>query len=261
MNFLKSILTKHIGLTINNNIITAVELKKGIYIEKSINDLFPEYCIKDFWNLDLWKNQVLLKDILDLIISKAGKSFFKPIILINVPIDLSQKQKDIFAEFIHEYKYNIVLTEDILCPIAGLGDLAHNIQKRFFVFSNGKRTYIILLFAGKIIKIKTIEKNIDIIKKEQILVNINEIKQELSKSIPEIFKDKSRNVNLMVNIIQEWEEGNIENILYIILPDETKKLYSNKLGKYKIEYFNLKQATVDGMKDALYFLKNNYSRL
>lgn len=235
------------GVDLIDGKIKAFEITDGIYIDKSIEEAFPNMI--EAKDNNYWYDSNFMKQIVTYISSRTKNSFSSPILYIAIPSEITSNEDKnlIFKSFSKSRWGSIHMVNSFICGALGSGLDVNEFKRRIFVYCSNNLTYIGLVFAGGDFNVQIIKKKYSELNELDIENSIQEILNRESTELPEQFT----NAKLSKKDLEELKAGwssEIEDIIYLSVPLELSDKFSNNIGKYQVLYLNYENSIVEGLK-------------
>lgn len=236
------------GVDLVDGKIKAFEIKDGIYIDKSIEEAFPNMIeAKD--NNSYWYDSNLMKQIVTYISCRTKNSISRPALYIAIPSEITSNEEKslIFKAFSKSKWGSIYMVNSFICGALGSGLNVNEFKRRIFVYYSTNVTYIGLVFAGGDFNVEIIKKKYSELTEMDIENSIGEILNGVSIDLPEQYT----NAKLSKKDLEELKAGwssEVEDTIYLSVPLELNDKFTNNIGKYKLHYLKHENSILEGLK-------------
>ena len=247
--------TKCVGIDIFDNPLKAVEIKKGIYINESLENFYnlldekrKDLELQDMIiNSKYWENDKVVKAMFKYARKGLGSTLGQVDLYVALPHQYSTNiyndtWKEKFLNSITASKWrSIHLISNYLCAAIDSGVLINDknqesiYEKCIFVYSTKWNTYVGLVFAGGDFNVEIINAGYDDIKLDQINNSIINILDKLSNTLPEMFLNNRIPKGELEVLHRSWAVP-VQNKIYMTVPNKLRQVLGEELGSYQLIY-------------------------
>ena len=265
---------KIVGIDLFDQPVKAVNLKKGIFLDREIKEFFRELPFKGSIEMALelierdhyWGNFEILQTLLSGVVKSSGAMLIKPGAVLSFPYEMRNSQwGNLFESALQAATLQggfreVHLIENYMLAALGCGvpidgyNSSGEITKNVFLYGNKRCTYLTLLFAGKTLMTKVLEEGYNTLQKDSLEDEIYDFISKIPKELPddiELKRGESRK-----KLQSDWDNS-INNTVYFVVPEDVRHRFGISIGKYHIEYGqNYDNCIINVLEKAIDRLKN-----
>lgn len=256
-NMIEFIRNKYVGLDLHNGKVKAFEIKDDIYIDKSIQEIYPNI-LKDIDedNDSYWYDLDIMRKLLIYVSKNTKKSLFRHKLYIAIPFEISEsKDKRLIVDAALQSKWrSVYMINNFLCSAVGSGIGINEIKRKIYVYYSQNKIYIGLIFAGGAFNVKILEKDYNQLIEMDIINKIEELLKESSSELPEQFTG----IKLLKKDLDKISKGwklEVERKIYLSVPPNFKNKFHLNIGKYELVYLDYENNILNGLKKTIKGLK------
>ncbi|PAB60434.1 acetate and sugar kinases/Hsc70/actin family protein [Anaeromicrobium sediminis] len=275
-SIIESIRRKKVGIDLFDQPLKAVELKKGIYINETMENFYnkmpPEFKSqkqKDiFSSLKYWGDFEILRQIFKYAYKNLGTNILGSSMIVSLPYDLKEdKLGEVWMRMIidvaMEQKWReVYIADNYFCAALGVGIPANDVgedgltRKNIFIYATSWCTYAGIVFAGSLFHMKIINKNYNEITIDEIKSKIEEIKGELSHRLPEHFKNVHVDENELEKLRLGWKLQ-MGRKIHLAVPRKKRYEFGSSMEDYQFVYADdYEGCIINGLRTLLSELDN-----
>ncbi|MDQ2086397.1 hypothetical protein RBH29_08135 [Herbivorax sp. ANBcel31] len=261
LNISKHFKKRRIGVDLFNRRLIAVESGKGIFIKKTIDEIFVEIPDKKRYKKlkkgilsdDYWRNPDVLNYLMGYWMKKAklnSEHYYLFTVLPYKNFDSIYEKRD--KAFLKTKKTNLCRAigtfNDLqcICWYYGLVDTNEekDYKKSWFLFSINKGFYLGYTFTGRVVDAVYIKDKYKELTSSDIKKEMEKLANFISEDIPQMFKDRELYTDEQIEkMTKEWAKP-FGKTSYFSVPEELKKRFGEKIDKYSIKYLNYDEFSV-----------------
>lgn len=227
-----------LGLSVEENRVTVINSDGNILLN---NDL-EEICIGGH----PFEQEEMMKVLVKRVYSMRKRSVFKPHLVLVIPYE-SEKNQQIYERISNGPWQSVYLLQNYYCAASGCEDIdVRKSVKQVFIYGINNKTYLGIIFAGGIEKVKIIEKPSSETSKDDIKDCLKELFREMDFHKSNIYTIPDLSKDVIKELEQNWYKG-YNSKIHCHVPKHLEEIIGSSILGYKVMYSKNSTPIIDGM--------------